>query len=98
MSRYKIERYKGVKSVFQAIAVNTQGINATFTENEEVLALSLKIEKNDEHIDYYYIHGNIQVIRFVNNEDYKVMTTDPEKLGRHISWDIEDFMKGKAIA
>lgn len=98
MSTYNLERYKGVKTVFQNIAVNTQGINATFTENKDSAALSLKIERDKEHIDYYYIHGNSQVIRFVNDDDYRVMTTDPEKLGRHIVWDIEDFMKGKTIA
>lgn len=97
MSRRLID-YLNVKNVFRNIVQNTQLAEVTFCENKDTLAVHLGVVNKDQKLDYFFIHGNSQVCRFLNDEDYRVMTTVPENLERHIMWDIEDFMKGKKIS
>ena len=49
-------------------------------------------------IDYYYQFGDSQVHRFLNDQDERVMTINPEKLNNHVMMDINDFVRGKTIA
>lgn len=97
MSRRLVD-YVNVRNVFKNIVANTQIAEITFAENKDTLAVHLGITHDNDKLDYFFIHGNTQVCRFLNDEDVRVMTTNPENLERHIIWDIEDFMRGKTIA
>lgn len=95
----KLERYTGIKSVFKSLATDTQVAELSFIENRDTLTLHLSINgPENKKLEYYYIYGNLQVVRFDPDNEYRVMTTEPDKLHRHIRWDMEDFMNGKKIS
>lgn len=94
---YNLRNYINVKNVFKNIIENTQLKEISFNENKENLALHLNITKDENKIDYYYVFGNSQVIRFYNENDLKVLTIVPKSLEQHIIFNIDDFMRGKKI-
>lgn len=96
MSR-RLNDYNNVKEVFKNIANSSQLINITFKENQDNLATHLEIKKDNNTIDYYFIYGNTQVYRFFNDDNMKVISTNPKYLEQHIALNIEDFIKGKTI-
>ena len=100
---YQLDRYVAVRSVFQYItglADPTFCNKTTYKENKDSLALwlSVKEPETNKQLDYYYLFGDSQVHRYVDEADPRVMTTDSKKLESHILMDITDFVKGKTIA
>ena len=100
---YQLDRYVAVRSVFQYITGLTDPTfcnMTTYKENKDSLALwlSVKEPETNKQLDYYYLFGDAQVHRYVDEADPRVMTTDSKKLESHILMDINDFVKGKTIA
>lgn len=103
MSSYKVERYRDIKNVFNNITSIGDPAFCNYVELKEnsdalVLNFIVKSPMVEGKIDYYYQFGDSQVHRFLNDQDERVMTINPEKLHNHVMMDINDFVRGKAIA
>lgn len=94
---WRSKNYTNIKTVFENIKNNIQNIDISLSENRDALALKLSYKNDITKVDYYYVYGNSQVYRFINDNDYKVLTINPENLERHILIDIENFIKNKEI-
>ena len=99
---YQLDRYVAVKNVFSYI-VTLQDLafcNMTnYKENKDTLALWLSVkDQNNKQLDYYYMFGNLQVHRYIDDKDPRVLDIDKDKLYKHILMDIGDFINGKVVA
>lgn len=98
---YQVDRYVAVRNVFSSIAAISDPAfcNKTgYKENKDSLALCLSVKSDDKQMDYYYLFGDSQVHRYVNDADHRVMSINSEKLQKHILMDIDDFVRGKTVA
>lgn len=105
---YQLKRYVTVKNVFNYIATLQDPAFCSmisFKENKDALALWLSIksrlpikEQNNRQLDYYYMFGDLQVHRYIDDKDPRVLGIDEEKLCKHILMEIGDFINGKVVA
>lgn len=105
---YQLNRYVTVKNIFNYI-VSLQDpafCNMTsFKENKDALALWLSVKRqlpdkdqNNKQLDYYYKFGDLQVHRYIDDKDPRVLGIDEDKLYKHILMEINDFIRGKVVA
>ena len=80
-------RYSEVKSVFENIAAKVTC--ATFNETPETSTMCLKIMHKAALFEYFYIKGNLQVYRYINEDNLTPLSSIPEQLERMILSDIE---------
>ena len=99
---YQLDRYVAVKNVFNYIVTlqDPAFCNMTsYKENKDALALWLSVkDQNNKQLDYYYMFGDLQVHRYIEDKDPKVLDIDKDKLCKHILMDIGDFINGKVVA
>lgn len=105
---YQLNRYVTVKNVFNYIAMlqDPAFCNMTsYKENKDALALWLSVksrlpnkDQNNKQLDYYYVFGDLQVHRYIDDKDPRVLGIDEEKLCKHILMEIGDFINGKVVA
>lgn len=99
---YQLDRYVAVKNVFNYIVTlqDPAFCNMTsYKENKDALALWLSVkDQNNKQLDYYYMFGDLQVHRYIDDKDPKVLDIDKDKLCKHILMDIGDFINGKVVA
>lgn len=79
--------YSEVKSVFENIVAKV--ICATFNETIETSTLCLKVMHKGALFEYFYIKGNLQVYRYINEDNLTSLSSIPEQLERMILSDIE---------
>lgn len=80
-------RYLEVKQVFEKIS--NRVIAAKFSETPETSTLCLKVMHKSALLEYFYIKGNLQVYRYVNEDNLTPLSSIPEQLERMILSDIE---------
>ncbi len=80
-------RYSEVKSVFENIAAKV--ICATFNETPETSTMCLKVMHKGALLEYFYIKGNTQVYRYINEDNLTPLSSIPAQLERMILSDIE---------
>lgn len=80
-------RYLEVKQVFEKIS--NRVISAKFSETPETSTLCLKVMHKSALLEYFYIKGNLQVYRYVNEDNLTPLSSIPEQLERMILSDIE---------
>lgn len=80
-------RYSEVKSVFENIAAKVTC--ATFNETPETSTMCLKVMHKSALLEYFYIKGNTQVYRYINEDNLTPLSSIPEQLERMILSDIE---------
>ena len=97
MLKFNVNNYSQIKQVFNKIVIECNNIKISFKENKDELAILLSIIKDERKMDYYYMYEDTQVHRYINDSDGRVLSINPEKLFRHILWDIDDFIKGKEV-
>lgn len=99
---YQLDRYVTVKNIFSYIATlqDPAFCNMTsYKENKDALALWLSIkDQNNKQLDYYYMFGDLQIHRYIDDKDPRVLGIDKEKLCKHILMEIGDFINGKVVA
>lgn len=79
--------YLEVKQVFQKIAERIS--SAEFNETIETSTLCLKVMHKGALLEYFYIKGNLQVYRYINEDNLTSLSSIPEQLERMILSDIE---------
>ena len=105
---YQLDKYVTVKNIFKYI-VSLQDpafCNMTsYKENKDALALWLSVksrlpdkDQNNKQLDYYYMFGDLQVHRYIDDKDPRVLGIDENKLCKHILMEISDFVNGKVVA
>ena len=79
--------YLEVKQVFQKMAERIS--SAVFNETIETSTLCLKVMHKGALLEYFYIKGNLQVYRYINEDNLTSLSSIPEQLERMILSDIE---------
>ena len=79
--------YLEVKQVFQKMAERISSVE--FNETIETSTLCLKVMHKGALLEYFYIKGNLQVYRYINEDNLTSLSSIPEQLERMILSDIE---------
>ena len=98
---YQLDRYVAIRNMFKTITTmaHPEFCNKTsYKENKDALALNLIIKSDDKQMNYYYLFGDSQAHRYINDSDHRVLSINPDFLYKHILMDIDDFVKGKVVA